>query len=213
MVGLHPVEHPDGLLHVLLGGLSRAGQAQNHRDPQVNAGVFQQGSGLEHLLGGDPLVDLFQQFIPAALHPQIGPGEAGLAQLNELFLALGHGAAGAGVDRHLAQMGEGRVQGLQNLQQVGLAHDNGVPVAEKDLIHVLRTVILPGHGNVLDDLLHGTHVKFLGLIHAAEGTLVVGAADGALEQIAAPLSWGPINLTFITHRDSSCPPRPGPPGK
>ena len=144
-------------------------------------------------------MDLFQQLIPAGLHPQVGPGEARLAQLLQLLRAFGHGAPGAGVGGHLAQIGEGGVQGLQDLQQLLLAHDDGVPVAEEHLIHVLRAVIGPGHGDVLDDLLHGADVELLGFVHPAEGAFVVGAPHGALEQVAPPLSRGTVNLAFISH--------------
>ena len=148
MPGLHLVDDLGGGQDVLLPVAALPGDAQDDGHPQVDARLHQTLTGLEHLLGADPLVDELQHRVAAALHPQIGPGQTGIVEGLQLLRRFGQGAAGPGIQGDLLQGGEGVIQLAEDAQQVLRLDDDGVAVHQE---HPLQTgaVIGPGHVDVL----------------------------------------------------------------
>ena len=118
----------------------------------------------------------------------------------QLLGGLGQGALGTSVEGHLVQAVEGPVELFQNLEQLLCLHDDRVAVHQEYPLQV-RPVVLPGHVNVLQNLLHRADAEFLLLVHPAEGALIVGTADGALEQVALPLPRRTVQqVAVVTHK-------------
>ena len=136
-------------------------------------------------------MDELEHPVAAALHPQVGPGQPRFMEGPQLLGGLGQGALGPGVEGYLLQLGEAVVELMEDLEQLLRLHDDGVAVHKK-YPPQLRTVVVPGHVDVLQNVRHWTDAEFFLLVHPAEGTLVVGAADGALEQVAFPLPRRPV---------------------
>jgi hypothetical protein len=55
------------------------------------------------------------------------------------------------------------------------------------------------HADIFQYLGNVTHAIFLAFIHAAKCALIMGAADGTLQQIAVGLAEGPENISFVSH--------------
>ena len=72
VAGLHGVGDFGGGDGVFARARSSAGQTQQDHGGEVDIGFIQVQPGLEHLLGGDPLFDLFEQLVIAGLHAQVG---------------------------------------------------------------------------------------------------------------------------------------------
>ena len=177
-----------------------AGKTHDDDGPQVKASCHQLLACLQHLGGGNTFVDGLEHRVAAALHPQVSPVEARIPDGLQLLGRFGQGAPGTGVGGHLLQGRESIVELAQHPDEIIGLHDDRVAIHEKHSLEA-RTVVIPGHIDVLQNLLHRTDAEFLLLIHGTEGALIIGAADGTLEQVALPLPWGPVqNVTVVSHK-------------
>src|SRR5690606_28014627 len=102
-----------------------------------------------------------------------------------------------------AQGGKVLFQAIQDLQQDFGIYGNGIPITEKYFFHI--PIILASHLNIFFNFLQRPDPVTLVLVHTAKGTLVVGTADGALQQIAVGFTKGSEYVSFIAHNWFSSP--------
>jgi len=81
-------------------------------------------------------------------------------------------------------------------QRFGL-NGNRIAVAQKYFFHI--AIIIPGHADIFQNLCGPPYAILCVFIHAAEGALIVGTANGALKQVTRGLTEGPENITFVSH--------------
>jgi hypothetical protein len=86
---------------------------------------------------------------------------------------------------------------LENFHQLLCFHDNGVAIGEENGTNAVP-VAGEGHVEVFLDFFNRPNTEARGLVHIAEGALVVGASDRGLNEKAHGLAGRTIDNTFVS---------------
>ena len=151
---------------------------------------------------GDALVEFQEQFLIAAFQTDVDERQPVLTQLAQLLVRFALDGLGGSIGGDARTLGEVFADEVQHLQQIVHRQDQRVAVGEKDALDA--PLVAARLGEVAQDLLHRTDGKLLILVHIAERTFVVAAAECTLHDQAVRLARRTVDGSVVVHGLPPC---------
>ena len=141
-----------------------------------------------------------EDLVTAGFQPHVDHGQAFSPEGLQLLVRPQADAAGRGVAGDPLALRKQLPDGIQNCVQFTGLSDQCVAVRQKDAADA--AVALPGHLEILQNLMQRPQGKALFLVHAAKGTGIVAAPVGHLHDEAVRLGGRTVDHALVSHTPS-----------